>query len=80
MGCTKVFYEQRKVIKYSQLAANMVILYNMQWMSHKLKDLQSDGYLVNEEILKGLSPYRTSHINRFNHYTLDINKPVEPID
>ena len=73
-------YEQRKVIKYSQLAANMVILHNVQWMSRKLKDLHSDGYPVNEEILKGLSPYRTSHINRFGDYTLDINKPVEPID
>ena len=72
--------EQRKVIKYSQLAANMVILHNVQWISRKLKDLQSDGYPVNEEILKGLSPYRTSHINRFGDYTLDINKPVEPID
>ena len=58
----------------------MVTLHNVQWMSRKLKDPQSDGYPVNEEILKGLSPYRTSHINRFGDYTLDINKPVKPID
>ncbi|WP_377154949.1 Tn3 family transposase [Roseateles sp. UC29_93] len=73
-------HEQRKVIKYSQLVANMVILHNVQWMSRKLKELQAEGFLLGEPVLRGLSPYRTAHINRFGDYTLDLSKPVEPID
>ena len=38
-----VRHEQREVIKYNQLVANTVILYNVQWMSRKLKDLQQKG-------------------------------------
>ena len=64
-------HEQRKVIKYSQLVANMVILHNVQWMSRKLKELQGQGYQVGEPVLKALSPYRTTHINRYGDYTLD---------
>ncbi len=73
-------HEQRKVIKYSQLVANMVILHNVQWMSRKLKELQGQGYPVGEPVLKALSPYRTSHINRFGDYTLDLARAIEPID
>lgn len=73
-------HEQRKVIKYSQLVANMVILHNVQWMSRRLKELQGQGYPVGEPVLKALSPYRTSHINRFGDYTLDLSRAVEPID
>lgn len=39
-------HEQRKVIKYIQLVANMVILYNVQWMSRKLKELQAKHHPV----------------------------------
>ncbi|MBC3884106.1 MULTISPECIES: Tn3 family transposase [Undibacterium] len=73
-------HEQRKVIKYNHLVANMVILNNVQWMSRKLKDMQSKGYPVDEDVLKGLSPYRFSHINRYGDYTLDLNKKGAPID
>ncbi|ALT77166.1 Tn3 family transposase [Paucibacter sp. KCTC 42545] len=73
-------HEQRKVIKYSQLVANMVILHNVQWMSRKLKELQGQGYQVGEPVLKALSPYRTAHINRYGDYTLDLSRAVEPID
>ncbi|MBN8503167.1 MAG: Tn3 family transposase [Burkholderiales bacterium] len=73
-------HEQRKVIKYSQLVANMVILHNVQWMSRRLKELQSQGFQVGEPVLKALSPYRTAHINRYGDYTLDLSRPVEPID
>jgi len=31
-------HEQRKIIKYNHLVANMVILYNVQWISRKLKE------------------------------------------
>jgi len=67
-----VRHEQNKIIKYNQLVANLVILYNVESMTSVLKALQKDGTTLNEKILGGLSPYRTSHINRFGDYTLDL--------
>ena len=62
------------------LVANMVILHNVQWMSRKLKELQVQGYQVGEPVLKALSPYRTTHINRYGDYTLDLSRAIDPID
>ena len=73
-------HEQRKVIKYNQLVANMVILYNVQWMSRTLKALHAKGHPVDAEVLKALSPYRMDHINRFGDYLLDLQKKILPLD
>jgi TnpA family transposase len=73
-------HEQRKVIKYNQLVANMVILYNVQWMSRVLKELQAKGHPVDADVLKALSPYRMDHINRFGDYLLDLMKKILPLD
>ncbi len=74
------YHEQRKVIKYNQLVANMVILYNVQGMSKVLKDLQAKGFNLTEEILRGMAPYRREHINRYGEYPLDLEREIEPID
>ncbi|OUL86127.1 Tn3 family transposase [Paraburkholderia hospita] len=73
-------HEQRKVIKYNQLVANMVILYNVQWMSLKLKELQRRGHPVDAGVLEALSPYRKDHINRLGSYLLDLQRKVPPLD
>ncbi len=73
-------HEQREVIKYSHLAANMVILHNVHGMSRVLKDLQSKGYVLTEEILRSTAPYRREHINRFGEYPLDLDRDFEPIN
>jgi TnpA family transposase len=67
-----VRYEQNKIIKYNQLVANLVILYNVEAMTNTLLGLQENGIELTEDVLTGLSPYRTSHINRFGDYTLDL--------
>lgn len=67
-----VRHEQSKIIKYNQLVANLVILYNVEAMTGVLKTLQDDGVALDEKILAGLSPYRTNHINRFGDYRLDL--------
>jgi hypothetical protein len=41
-----LLHEQRKIIKYNHLVANMVILYHVQWMSRRLKELQEKGHPV----------------------------------
>uniref|UniRef100_UPI003BEF24A6 Tn3 family transposase n=1 Tax=Burkholderia arboris TaxID=488730 RepID=UPI003BEF24A6 len=73
-------HEQRKVVKYNHLVANMVILYNVQWMSRKLKELQEKGHPIDAEVLKALSPYRRDHINRLGDYLLDLLRPFFPLD
>ena len=73
-------HEQRKVIKYNQLVANMVILYNVQWMSRNLKELQAKGHPVDADVLEALSPYRRDHINRLGAYLLDLQRKVPPLD
>ena len=72
-----VTHEQRKVIKYNHLVANMVILHNVVGMSRVLKQLQAEGVLINQEVLAGLAPYRMEHINRFGDYVLDFRRKVE---
>jgi len=73
-------HEQRKIIKYNHLVANMVILFNVQWMSRKLKELQGKGHPVDADVLRVLSPYRREHINRLGDYRLDLQRPVSPLD
>ena len=69
-------HEQRKIIKYNHLAANLVVLYNVNAMTRVLNDLKTDGYPINEELVAGLAPYRTHHINRFGDYSLDLEREI----
>ncbi|MCM5575473.1 transposase, partial [Xanthomonas hortorum pv. pelargonii] len=66
-------------IKYSQLVANMIILHNVEGMSRTLAEMRKEGIELTPEILAGLSPYRTSHINRFGDYHLDLDREVAPL-
>ena len=76
-----VRHEQRKVVKYNHLVANMIILNNVHRMSKVLRDMHDDGtFEINEEVLGGLSPYRTIHINRFGDYLMDLDRAVEPMN
>jgi phosphoribulokinase len=77
-----VRHEQRKVIKYNHLVANMVILYNVQWMSRRIRELQENGHPVDADVLRVLSPYRREHINRLGDYLLDLKlkRRVTPLD
>ena len=73
-------HEQRKIVRYNQLVANMIILHNVEQMTRVLAELREEGRQISAEVLAGLSPYRTSHINRFGDYTLDVNRDITPID
>tara|TARA_Y100001956_G_scaffold72438_1_gene77910 strand:+ start:240 stop:464 length:225 start_codon:yes stop_codon:yes gene_type:complete len=67
-------------VKYIQLVANMVILYNTVQVTKILTALAESGHEVTAETLAGLSPYRTSNINRYGDYHIDMNRPTEPLD
>lgn len=75
-----VRHEQRKVVKYNQLVANLAILHNVEAMTGALKKMQEEGVPINEEILAGLAPYRTEHINRYGDYTLNLDQKVPPMN
>jgi TnpA family transposase len=69
-----VAYEQQKLVKYSHLVANLVMLHTLDSMTRVLSDLRSEGQVIDEDLLRGLSPYRTMHINRFGDYRLDLSR------
>lgn len=42
--------------------------------------MQGEGLPIDEEILAGLAPYRTEHINRYGDYTLDLKRKLPPMN
>ncbi len=72
-----VQHEQRKIVRYNQLVANLIILHNVEQMTRVLAELRDEGRTIGPEALAELSPYRTSHINRLGDYTLDLNREID---
>jgi TnpA family transposase len=76
-----VRHEQRKIVKYNHLVANMLILNNVHRMSKVLGDLQNSGrFMIDSKLAAALSPYRTIHLNRYGVYPMDLNAPVEAMN
>ena len=73
-------HEQRKVIKYNHLVANIIILHNVVGMTRVLQELRGEGIEITPEILAGFAPFRTAHINRFGDYTLDFRRKIGPLN
>ena len=72
--------DQRKIIKYNHLVANCLIFYNVYSISLVLNEYVNDGYKLTDEILSGLGPYITQHINRFGKYEFDLDRKSNDID
>jgi len=73
--------EQRKMIKYNHLVANLLIFHTAIGMTRALDGIAADGLgdAISAEGLATLSPYRTDHINRFGNYVLDMSTPPAPL-
>jgi TnpA family transposase len=73
--------EQRKMIKYNHLVANLLIFHTIVGMTKALDVAVADGHrdAITDEALAGLSPYQTEHINRFGNYVLDLSQPPAPL-
>jgi TnpA family transposase len=71
--------EQRKIIRYNHLVANLVVFHNVVSMTRVLQDLIDEGYPVTPEILAHLSPYKRDHLNRFGHYDLHFDQVPPPM-
>jgi hypothetical protein len=71
--------EMEKIVKFTQLVANCVMLQNVLNMSAILRDLIRAGFPVTLEAVQGLSPYLHAHIRRFGIYDVDLNEIPPPI-
>ena len=69
-------YAQDKVTRYNHLVANLIILHNVNAMTHALNRLKREGFTVTAETLRGLSPYRNEHINLLGDYSINTEKRV----
>jgi hypothetical protein len=71
--------EQRKLIKYNHLVANLLAFHTVVTISAALDRMREEGYDIDVEALAVFSPYQTEHINRFGNYTLNPNRRPEPL-
>jgi len=73
--------EQRKMVKYNHLVANLLIFHTVVGMTRALESLAADGHgtAITPEALAGTSPYLNEHLNRFGSYELDLSKPPAPL-
>ena len=73
--------EQRKMIKYNHLVANLLIFHTVVGMTKALDAIAGSAWhdAITPEALAGLSPYQTEHVNRFGNYVLDLTTPPAPL-
>jgi TnpA family transposase len=71
--------EQRKIIKYNHLIANLLIFHTLVGMTQVFDQAIQQEAVVPEAALAAISPYQTEHINRFGHYILDLNRSPNPL-
>lgn len=73
--------EERKMIKYNHLVANLLVLHNIAGMTRALRQVREDGFghAITKEALSGLTPYISEHINRFGVYELDLSYQPSPL-
>jgi hypothetical protein len=72
--------EQRKMIEYHHLTANLLIFHNVVTMTRALQSLIAEGHQIDQEALACFSPYQTEHLNRFGRYALKRDRVPEPLD
>lgn len=71
---------QRKIIRFNHLLANMLIFNNVVYQTKAVNKLRSQGIEIPDEILSGISPYWTEHFNRFGVFQLDMEKAAAEIE
>ncbi|GAC1368107.1 MAG: hypothetical protein NVSMB38_46260 [Ktedonobacteraceae bacterium] len=67
------FEQQEKLVKYTGLLTNCIILDNTLEISAALNTLAAEGYRPSLDQLAALSPYQTRHIKRFGNYEIDFS-------
>ena len=67
------------VIKYNHLVANILAFHNIVSMTKAIDRLKAEGQEISDEVLAAVSPYQTSHINRFGQYQLHARRVPDPL-
>ncbi|HEM6966099.1 TPA: Tn3 family transposase [Legionella pneumophila] len=71
---------QRKIIRFNHLLANMLIFHTVVYQTKGINKLRAAGIEVPNEVLPGISPYWTEHLNRFGIFHLDMQKMMAEIE
>jgi TnpA family transposase len=71
---------QRKIIRFSHLLANILIFHTVVYQTKAVNKLRGQGIEIPDEILTGISPYWTEHLNRFGVFQLDMQKMMPEIE
>ena len=67
----------QKLVKWAHLAANLIILHNVNEMTRVLDELESEGYELSATAMAGLSPFRMGHLNRLGLMLVDLNRAAD---
>lgn len=65
---------QKKIINYGRLVGNSVMLHVVANMTNVINELKDEGWIITLDMLNGLSPYHTGHINRLGIFHLSMDK------
>ena len=71
---------QRKIIRFNHLLANILIFHTVVYQTKAINKLRGQGIEIPNEILSGISPYWTEHLNRFGLFQLDMQKMMAEIE
>ena len=72
--------EQTKLIKYTNLVANSIMLQNVVDLTNTLAQMASEGYTITKELVACLSPYIRDQIRRFGKYDVDMEEHPPRLD
>ncbi len=71
---------QRKIIRYNHLLANMLIFHTVVYQTKGINKLRAQGIEIPNEILAAMSPYWTDHLNRFGIFQLDMENEADEVE
>lgn len=71
---------QRKIIRFNHLLANILIFHTVVYQTKAINKLRGSGTEIPNEMLSGISPYWTEHLNRFGVFQLDMKKMIAEIE
>ncbi len=58
------------------LVTNTIIVWNTRYMQAIIDQLKNEGYLINEDDLKHISPCRFKHINKHGRLTFNVEEEL----
>lgn len=75
-----MLHEQQRFVAYNDLVASPVVLPSVEQMSRVLSELWEEDIEISQDVLDGLSPYRTSYIDCFSDDAVDTSRALKAND